>query len=188
MSKKNGKKGFFAQFKEFIAKGNVLDMAVGVIIGNSFKAIVTALTDKIIMPAITFLLGDRSVEDFKTVLKPAVVNEAGEVVKEEAAIYWGAFIQALLDFLIVALVLFIILKVTMKLKEKREEFLEKVAKKHDEGEAEAAEAEAEAAKAEAEAAEAEAKEKEEACAELEKQNTELLKEIRDLLKTQKEQQ
>ncbi len=172
MSKKDGKKSFFTEFKEFITKGNILDMAVGVIIGNSFKAIVTALTEKIIMPVVTWALGDISVTDFKTVLVSAVpeqTDEAGNVVKEavaESAIYWGEFVQTIIDFLIVALVLFVILKSAMAFQKKREELLAMFRKEEEEAVAE------EAAAAPAEPT-------------IEEKNAEVLREIRDLLKERK---
>lgn len=161
---KEGKKGIFTEFKEFITKGNVLDMAVGVIIGNSFKAIVTALTDKIIMPVVTYAIGDRAVDEVKTVLiegKEAVME--GETVVEEAvaevAIYWGEFIQAVIDFLLVAIVLFVIVKSAMTFQKKRLALIEKLSKKEKE-----------------EPAPEEPKEPT-----LEEKNAEVLKEIRDLL-------
>lgn len=169
MSKKNGKKGFFTEFKEFIAKGNVLDMAVGVIIGNSFKAIVTALTDKIIMPLITKAIGNTSVTDIKTVLTKEVtevVDGVETVVTPELAIEWGTLIQTVMDFFLVALVLFIIIKAAMTFNQKRLALMEKLKKQEEE------------AKAEEPAAPAEPS--------IEEQNKQLLSEIRDLLKQQNE--
>lgn len=165
MSKKNGKKGFFTEFKEFITKGNVLDMAVGVIIGNSFKAIVTALTDKIIMPLVTKAVGNSSVTDIKTVLTPAVLDEAGEVVTPELAIEWGLLLQAVIDFFIVALVLFVIIKAAMVFQQKRIALMEKLKKKEEEEKAQEPAAPAEPS--------------------IEEQNKQLLTEIRDLLKEKK---
>ncbi len=165
MSKKNGKKGFFTEFKEFITKGNVLDMAVGVIIGNSFKAIVTALTDKIIMPLVTKAVGNSSVTDIKTVLTPAVLDEAGEVVTPELAIEWGLLLQAVIDFFIVALVLFVIIKAAMAFQQKRIALMEKLKKKEEEEKAQEPAAPAEPS--------------------IEEQNKQLLTEIRDLLKEKK---
>lgn len=159
MAKKEKKKGFITEFKEFITKGNILDMAVGVIIGNSFKAIVTALTDKVIMPVITYLVGDKAVADFKTVLKPESVDAEGNVIAE-SAIYWGEFIQSIIDFLLVALVLFVIIKSAMTFQKKREELMKKLRKEEE-------------AVEEAPAAPAEPT--------LEEKNAEVLKEIRDLL-------
>ena len=165
MSKKNGKKGFFTEFKEFITKGNVLDMAVGVIIGNSFKAIVSALTDKIIMPLVTKAVGNSSVTDIKTVLTPAVLDEAGEVVTPELAIEWGLLLQAVIDFFIVALVLFVIIKAAMAFQQKRIALMEKLKKKEEEEKAQEPAAPAEPS--------------------IEEQNKQLLTEIRDLLKEKK---
>ena len=158
---KEGKKGFITQFKEFITKGNVLDMAVGVIIGNSFKAIVTALTDKILMPVITWIVGDKSLDELKYVLKPAVLDEAGEVVTAENAIQYGVFIQSIIDFLLVALVLFIIIKSAMSFHDKREALMKKLKKEEEEAVAEEPAAPAEPT--------------------IEEKNAEVLKEIRDLL-------
>ena len=162
---KMAKKGFITQFKEFITKGNVLDMAVGVIIGNSFKAIVTALTDKILMPVITWIVGDKSLDELKYVLKPAVLDEAGEVVTAENAIQYGVFIQSIIDFLLVALVLFIIIKSAMSFHDKREALMKKLKKEEEEAVAEEPAAPAEPT--------------------IEEKNAEVLKEIRDLLANMK---
>ncbi len=118
-------KKFFADFKKFISRGNILDMAVGVIVGSAFSAIVTAFTNKIIMPLINLLLsfGGDGLSSAYTVLKPGYTytyNEAGEVVSKTfdlaSSIYidWGAFITAIINFFIIAMTLFIILKVAMK--------------------------------------------------------------------------
>ena len=161
MAKKDGKKGFFTEFKEFITKGNVLDMAVGVIIGNSFKAIVTALTDKILMPVITWIVGDKALDELKYVLKPAELNDAGEVVVAENAIQYGVFIQAIIDFLLVALVLFVIIKSAVAFQKKREALMKKLAKEKEEAVEEEPAAPAEPS--------------------IEEKNAEVLKEIRDIL-------
>ena len=91
------------EFKEFISKGNVMDMAVGIIIGGAFTKIVTALVEAILMPFIGIICGGKSVEDMS-------------IMVGNAAIGYGAFIQAVIDFLLVALVLFIILKAFNKAK------------------------------------------------------------------------
>ena len=108
-------KKFFSDFKKFISRGNILDMAVGVIIGGAFNAIVKAFTDQIIMPLINWLLsiisgGQNGLEGAVTVLKWA---EDG-TLENSIYINWGAFISAILNFLIIAMTLFIILKVAMK--------------------------------------------------------------------------
>ena len=116
------KKGFFGEFKEFITRGNVLDMAVGVIIGGAFTAIVTALTSGILQPIINYIIGliagDGSLEKARTILGKAVymdVEVNGAVVQQidwskTNYIDWGSFIGAIINFLLVALILFIIIK------------------------------------------------------------------------------
>lgn len=112
-------KKFFGEFKKFISRGNVIDLAVGVIIGGAFSAIVTALTNQILMPLInwvlTLCLGKGGLEGAVTMLSPAytVVAETGEQVLDLAnSIYidWGAFISAILNFVLIAFVLFLIIK------------------------------------------------------------------------------
>ena len=119
-------KKFFADFKEFAMKGNIIDMAVGVIIGGAFGKIVTALVENIIMPLITLLTGGVAVSDWKWVITAA--DEANGVA--ENALAYGLFIQAIIDFLLIALSIFVALKVIMKAKsmfEKKEEEAEEEA-------------------------------------------------------------
>ncbi len=123
MKKKGRVKGFFSDFKKFISRGNILDMAVGVIVGGAFSAIVTAFTNKIIMPLINALLavitGGNGLEGARTIIgKPVYEIVEGVATKNinwESTIYidWGAFITAVLDFLIIAFTLFMILKIAM---------------------------------------------------------------------------
>lgn len=109
-------KTFFGEFKKFISKGNIIDLAVGVIIGSSFSAIVTSLTNKIIMPFINYLLslGGNGLESAYTFLK--VVKDENNAIDLAKSIYidWGAFITAILNFFIIAFVLFLIVKTFMK--------------------------------------------------------------------------
>ncbi len=110
------------EFKEFAMRGNVVDMAVGVIIGTAFGKIVTSLVNDIIMPAIGVLTGGADFKGFKLVLKDAVVDPAtNAVVTPEAAITWGMFVQTVVDFLIVAFCIFMAIKLMNKLKRKKEE-------------------------------------------------------------------
>ena len=101
--------GMVSEFKEFIAKGNVLDLAVGVVIGAAFGKIVTALVDGIVMPIVGVALGGVSVSDWKYVIKPETVDAAGAKVAE-VAVQYGVFIQTLIDFLIIAFVIFLVIK------------------------------------------------------------------------------
>ena len=202
-------KKFFKEFKAFISRGNIIDMAVGVIIGTAFSAIVTALTNKIIMPLINLALsGAGGLESAYTFLKVAYVNPeapvAERVIDLANSIYidWGAFITAIIDFLLIALVLFIILKIVMKssemLRGARESATKNMLTKEDKAELKKrgisrtdraavkvyiAERDAKAAEAKAQEEAAKAAAEEEA----KKNTTEyLLKEIRDLLAENKE--
>ena len=104
-------KKLFAEFKAFVNKGNALSLAIGVILGASFTAIVSAINTKVISPLIGLLLGDNDLsESLVTVLKTTTDPETGEVVVTNA-IYWGAFIQAVIDFALTAIILFAIFKI-----------------------------------------------------------------------------
>lgn len=124
-------KKFFTEFKQFIAKGNVIDMAVAVVIGGGFGKIVTSLVNDIIMPLISLITGGNNVSELKYVFSPAVLDEAGNVVTPEAAFMYGNFIQTVIDFLIIALSIFVMLKIVLglqtKLKKKEEEVVEEAA-------------------------------------------------------------
>lgn len=108
-------KKFLTEFKEFAMRGNVVDMAVGVIIGAAFGKIVTSLVNDIIMPGIGVLTGGTNFSEFKYVIQQAVMN-GEEVVTPEVAITWGAFVQTIVDFLIIAFCIFIAIKAINKLK------------------------------------------------------------------------
>lgn len=128
---------FFKEFKEFITRGNVLDMAVGIIIGGAFTAIVTALTSQILQPLINWLIaaivGGDGLEAAVTILKPAyVLDDAGafvlnadgaKIIDLANSIYinWGAFITAIINFILVALILFIIIKAINGARKKAED-------------------------------------------------------------------
>ena len=119
-------KKFFQEFKEFIAKGNVIDMAVAVIVGGAFKEIVNALVADIVMPLVSLATGRVSVEDWKWVITPTVVENGKEVAAESALMY-GHFIQTIIDFLIIALCIFVALKVILALQTKTRDLLHKKA-------------------------------------------------------------
>ena len=108
------------EFKEFAFKGNVLDMSIGVIIGGAFGKIVTSLVNDIIMPFFGFLTAGTDFTSLKLVLSPAVLDAAGEVLKPEAAIMYGNFIQNIFDFIIVAFCIFFFVQQISKLKKKNE--------------------------------------------------------------------
>jgi len=117
--------GFFKEFKQFAMRGNVVDMAVGIIIGAAFGKIVSSLVNDVIMPPIGMLLGGINFTDFKVVIKdaiPATVDAAGNAVPEVAAVTlnYGSFIQVIIDFLIIAFAIFLMIKVMNNLKKKEE--------------------------------------------------------------------
>lgn len=110
---------FIKDFKEFAMKGNIIDMAVGVIIGGAFGKIVSSLVNDIIMPCVTVATNGDGFKNMKHVIKEASVN--GQDVVEEVAINYGMFIQNIVDFFIIALSIFVALRVIMKFKKKEEE-------------------------------------------------------------------
>ena len=113
-------KKFKEEFAEFAFKGNVVDMAVGVVIGAAFGTIVSSLVNDIIMPLFGFITAGINMTDLKFVISPAIVN-GGEVVTPETAIMYGAFIQAVINFFIIALSIFIVIKVFQKARHKKDD-------------------------------------------------------------------
>lgn len=153
----NKARGFIGEFKEFISKGNVLDMAVGVIIATAFGKITTSLVNEVFMPVLGWLIGGIDLTKFNITLAEAEIDAAtGDVVKEAVVMGFGSFIATIIDFVMVAFVVFLVIKAFNKAKDV---------------------AEAKKAKEEAEAVEAEAEAPAEPSEEIK-----LLSEIRDLLK------
>ena len=113
-------KKFFEEFKTFAMRGNVIDLAVGVVIGGAFGKITTSIVNDIIMPIIGVLTGGLNFGDWKIVLKQAVL-EAGEVVTPEVAITFGNTIAVILDFIIIAFAVFCLVKGINSLHRKKEE-------------------------------------------------------------------
>ncbi len=114
------KSSFIQDFKAFALKGNVVDMAVGVIIGGAFGKIVTSIVSNVIMPPIGLLVGGADFTNMKWVMKEAVMN-GEEVVKEAVTLNYGQFIQDVVDFLIIALCIFFVIKGITALTKKKEE-------------------------------------------------------------------
>lgn len=115
------KSKFLSDFKAFAMKGNVIDMAVGVIIGGAFGKIVTSLVNDILMPAIGKLIGGVDFTTLKWVLTEAVLDDAGDVVTAEVALGYGQFIQNIVDFLIIAFSIFLFIRLIGKLSRKKAE-------------------------------------------------------------------
>lgn len=110
---------FIQEFKDFAMRGNVLDMAIGVVVGGAFGKIVTSLVNDIIMPGVGVLTGGINFTDYKLVIQKGV-TEGTEVITPEVAITWGAFIQTIIDFLIIAFCIFLAVKAINQFKRKEE--------------------------------------------------------------------
>lgn len=105
------KKSVVQEFKEFVSRGNVVDMAVGIIIGSSFTAIVQSLVNDVVMPIVGVIVGGVNFTDLKIVITPA----AGDVA--EVAVRYGAFIQSIVNFLLIAIVVFTMVKLINKMRD-----------------------------------------------------------------------
>ena len=121
-------KKFFAEFKAFIKKGNVVDLAVALVIGTAFNKIVSSLVNDIIMPLVSLMVGGKDVTDWKWVIQKAKYDANGNVLVAETALKYGVFIQAIIDFLIIALTVFIIVKIFKSSTEKLAKFSQTIIK------------------------------------------------------------
>ena len=169
---KKNRTSLIKEFKDFITRGNVMDLAVGMIIGAAFTAIITAVVTGILTPLINMIPGTGDTSALITILKEAVYDADGNVVQEAVILNWGAVISAIITFLCTALVLFLIVKAFNTAKKRSEELKAKAEAKLKKEEEVAEEAPAEEPAAPAEPVET---------------TDDILKEIRDLLKAQKEE-
>ena len=103
-------KKIIAEFKEFISRGTVMDMAIGVIIATAFGKITTSLVNDVLMPLISWLVGARDMSALNLLVRPEVLNDAGEVVQESITIGFGTLLGTVIDFILVALIVFAIVK------------------------------------------------------------------------------
>ncbi|MDL2297130.1 large-conductance mechanosensitive channel protein MscL [Bacteroidales bacterium OttesenSCG-928-C03] len=108
-------KKFLQEFKDFAVKGNMIDMAVGIIIGGGFGKLVTSLVNDILMPPIGMLLGNVNFSDLKIILKDAYIDAAG-IAQPAVSVNYGNFIQVILDFIIVAFCIFLVVRLMNKLR------------------------------------------------------------------------
>lgn len=179
---KKEKISFFTDFKKFITKGNVLDLAVAVVISTAFNAIVNGLVKNVITPFVTYFTSGASIEEWEYVLRPEVLDASGAVETAKISIQYGLWLQTIVDFLIIALSVFTAVRIIRKTERKLN--AKEIAKQ---------EAEAAQKKAADEAAAAEAKAKADAAAAEEKairdeffanvrEQSELLRDIRAALK------
>ena len=120
-------KKIFNEFKAFIARGNVMDMAVGVIVATAFGKITTSLVNDVFMPFISWIFGTRDMTALNLVVRPEIVNDAGEVTQAAITIGFGTFVATVIDFLLVALVVFMVVKAMNTAKAKLEKKAEEEA-------------------------------------------------------------
>ena len=116
MAKKN-KKGFITEFKEFIMRGNVLDMAIGVIIASSFGKITTSLVNDVFMPFLGWIIGDFDLTQLNITLVEEVKDAAGTVTTPAVVIGFGAMLSTIIDFVLIAFIIFLMIKIFAKAKE-----------------------------------------------------------------------
>ncbi len=114
-------KKLMAEFKEFIMRGNVMDMAIGVILATAFGKITTSLVNDVFMPFLGWIFGTRDMTALNVIVRPAEVDASGEVVKEAITIGFGTFVGTIIDFVLVALVVFAIVKALNAARRKKEE-------------------------------------------------------------------
>lgn len=118
-----GKSNFLQEFKAFAMRGNVIDMAVGVIIGGAFGKIVSSLVADVVMPTIGLFVGGVNFTELKWVIKEATYSVDGKVITPAATMNYGSFLQTTFDFIIIALAIFLFIKLMSRLNRKKEEAL-----------------------------------------------------------------
>lgn len=115
----------FQEFKEFAVKGNMMDMAVGIIIGAAFNKVIDVLAKKVILPPLTLLTSGVNYQDQRLILKDAVLDASGKIITDEVAIGYGALGEALIDFLIMSFTIFIVVKFMNRLRNKAQDSTDK---------------------------------------------------------------
>jgi large conductance mechanosensitive channel len=116
---------FLKEFKEFAVKGNMIDMAVGIIIGASFNKVIDVLVKKIFLPPLAFVTDNLHYQDKRYILKEAIRSKEGSITEKEIAIYYGELFEVTLDFLVVGLTIFIVVKGMNRLKNKSQDVKDK---------------------------------------------------------------
>ena len=112
--------GFITEFKEFVAKGKVIDLAIGVVIGGAFQKIISSLVSDVIMPPIGVLIGGVNFKEIKFTLKHTVTDAGGKIISEPVTLNAGLFLQTVFDFLIIAFSVFIAIKAINRFNKKKE--------------------------------------------------------------------
>jgi len=112
--------GLMSEFKEFALRGNVIDLAIGVVIGGAFGKIVTSLVNDLIMPGVSYVIGTSSFKSLSAILRPAVLDAEGKETVPALLLNYGTFIQTIIDFAIIAFVIFMVVKAINKLRRSQE--------------------------------------------------------------------
>jgi large conductance mechanosensitive channel len=115
----------FKEFKEFAVKGNMMDMAIGIIIGASFNKVIDVLVKKVFLPPLSLLTGGVNMQDKTIILKEALLDASGAVLTDEVAIGYGALAEAFLDFLIIGFTVFVVVKFMNRLRNKAKDTKDK---------------------------------------------------------------
>lgn len=113
-------KKLISDFKEFAVKGNLIDLAIGIIIGTAFNKIVSSLVEHVIMPPFGLVFGEQGMAQYQWILRQAELDATGEIIREGVIISYGVFLQNCLDFLIVALSIFVVIRLFNRLRNKAE--------------------------------------------------------------------
>lgn len=111
----------FKEFKEFAVKGNMMDMAIGIIIGASFNKVIDVMVKKVFLPPLSLLTGGVNMQDKRIILKEAVNDASGAILTDEVAIGYGALAEAFLDFLIIGFTVFVVVKFMNRLRNKAQD-------------------------------------------------------------------
>ncbi|MBD3890869.1 large conductance mechanosensitive channel protein MscL [Olleya marilimosa] len=119
---------FLREFKEFAVKGNMMDMAIGIIIGASFNKVIDVLVKKVFLPPLSLLTDGLNFQDKRYILRDEVVDTDGVITSQEVAIYYGELFEVMLDFLIVGLTVFIVVKAMNRLRDKSHDTKNKTVK------------------------------------------------------------
>lgn len=120
--------GFFKEFKEFAVKGNMMDMAIGIIIGASFNKVIDVLVKKVLMPPLSLLTDGIKFQDKRFILRHKEIDAAGQIISDEIAVGYGALFEAFMDFMIIGLTVFIVVKFLNSLKNKSHDPKDKTVK------------------------------------------------------------
>lgn len=118
---KKERESFWSDFKKFIARGNVLDLAVAVVVANAFNAIVTGLVKYVITPFVTYFTSGVSIHEWEYVMKEEIVDTAGEIIQNKISIQYGLWIQTIIDFLIIAFSIFVAVRIVNNTRKKLNE-------------------------------------------------------------------